>query len=282
MKKILLTGKTGFIGRNIIEILQKEYEVIAPTRQELDLKSLEAVTTYLKKGKFDVILHCANPNPVKNPLDTLLDMAQDSLQMFMNFYVNSHLYGKMLYLGSGAEYDKRRDLCLINENQINESIPVDSYGFAKCMMNALALKSDNIYNMRIFACYGPYDHDSKFITHAINCSLKDEAVTIRQNCWFDYMHVEDLGKIICWAIAHDLKYHDYNICSGKRITLKEIAEKVCEQLGNVQGISILADGYNKEYTANNSRFLKEIEKFEFISIDEGIAKQIEWQRSNKG
>ena len=39
MKKVLLTGGTGFIGRNIIEYFadSEEYEIIAPTSKELDI-----------------------------------------------------------------------------------------------------------------------------------------------------------------------------------------------------------------------------------------------------
>jgi nucleoside-diphosphate-sugar epimerase len=37
MKKIFLTGGSGFIGRSILEKLSKKYEIYAPTRQELNL-----------------------------------------------------------------------------------------------------------------------------------------------------------------------------------------------------------------------------------------------------
>ena len=44
-------------------------------------------------------------------------------------------------------------------------------------------------------------------------------------------------------------------------------------------IVLLKDGLNNEYTASNDRLLSEFKK-EFISIEEGIEMQIEWERHN--
>lgn len=278
--KVLITGRTGFVGKNILYGLQQKYEVIAPSRQGLDVKDGEAVRKFLEQGKFDAVIQLANPNPAKNSLDDSQKMFYDSLRIFMNFYENRNLYGKMIYLGSGAEYDKRKDIAYIKEEALIDDMPADEYGFAKSIMNRLALCSKNIYNFRIFACYGPYDHESKFITHAINCCMRNEPITIRQDCMFDYMQVEDLLNILCWGVENPLNYHDYNVCSGERILLSGIAEKVSTQMQSKYGVQILSDGLNKEYTADNSRLLRELGNYKFITLDEGITKQIIWQRSN--
>jgi GDP-L-fucose synthase len=110
--------------------------------------------------------------------------------------------------------------------------------------------------------------------------MKGEEVTIRQNCYFDYMHVYDLAKIIDWFIEHIPNYNDYNICSGIRYSLFEIAEKVCYQMGNNKPIRLLSEGLNKEYTADNSRLLNEMKDMSFLPLDEGIAMQIEWEKEH--
>lgn len=281
MKKVLLTGGSGFIGRNILPVLQKNYCVSAPTRSELDLRDTQAVYDYVKHGAFDAILHSANPNPVKNSTcDMNENMMEDCMRIYMNFYRARQYCGKLIYLGSGAEFGKHEEISLVSEESIGIRLPKDVYGFSKYIMNELARASDNVYNMRIFACYGPTDYKTKFITHAIHCCLQDKPITIRQNCIFDYLHVSDLGKIACWFIDNQPLYHDYNVSTANRISLREIANIVCEKMGSKHPVQILTEGWNKEYTACNSRLINEMGGYNFISLESGIEKQIQYEKEH--
>lgn len=276
MKRILLLGASGFVGRNIIDILKKNFDVTSPSRKELELRNTKAVEEFVKSGKYDVIVNCANPNPVKNETcDSQNNMAQDSLRIFMNFYRMSEFYNKMIYLGSGAEFNKQYEIKTIKESDITSRvIPEDVYGCTKYTMNELAQKSENIYNLRLFACYGPYDHESKFITHCIRCCLRKEPITIRQNCMFDYLHVYDLARIISQAIDTPLEYHDYNVASGRRASLEEIAQIVKREMSSLEDIKILTPGWNKEYTPDISRLNELVSPKSFISLEQGIQMQI--------
>ena len=120
MKKLLLTGGTGFIGRNILPILREKYDVIAPTRTELNLSDETAVRSFLESGRFDIVFHCANPNPARNDLDTLNRLGLDSLRVYFSLSRCSDLFGRMFYLGSGAEYDKRSDIASVKEESFGE------------------------------------------------------------------------------------------------------------------------------------------------------------------
>lgn len=271
--KVLFTGGSGFVGRNVIPYLRKKYEIIAPTRRELNLLDTEEVEKYIKAGNFDVIIHSANPNPSKNDNDKLDKMIHDSEKCFMNFYRMKDYYKKMYVIGSGAEFDKREHMYNIMEDEFDRSIPEDDYGFAKYIINTIIGKSENIYNLRLFACYGPTDADSKFITHVINSILENKVITIRQECRFDYLHVSDLAKILEYFIQATPKYHDYNISSGKSYLLSEIADMVRSEMKSDMEIKILSPGLNKEYTASNKRLLDEF-KIDFLDLREGIKIQI--------
>lgn len=279
MKKILLTGGTGFIGRNILPVLRAHFEVDAPLRVELDTVDAESVRKYFVGREYDTVIHAANSNPFRNPqFDTTETMLDASLRGFFNLRAVDGHYGRLFYFGSGAEYDKRFPIEKIKEEAIGRSIPADIYGFAKYIMNEMARSSANIFNLRLFGCYGPTDGKTKFIRDAIDCCLGNRAITVRQDCMFDYTYVKDIGRVLCRLLDMKLKYHDYNVCAGDRTALTRIASIVNQAMGNVRPVEVAAPGWNKEYTADNSRLMAELGDFMFTPLEEGIARQIAWQR----
>lgn len=279
-KKVLLTGSSGFIGRNIKGYLSTICDLETPARKELNLLDEEQVREYLKENRFDVVIHSANPNPVKNSLDKQSDMFEDSIRVFMNLYQAEEYYGRMYSFGSGAEYDKSGDIVLIREEEAGRSVPYDTYGLIKYTISRIIEKSEKQYNLRIFGCYGPTDHGSKFITHAIRCCMSGSPITIRQDCMFDYMHVSDLAKIMEYFIYHKPEHRVYNVCTATRHSLSEIAAIVREQMGTDNEITLLSPGWNKEYTGDNRRLLSEIGGYSFLSLEEGIKLQIESEKRN--
>ncbi len=282
MKKILMTGSTGFIGSNVLDVLSKcnEYEILTPHRNDLNLKDEKEVVSFLKNNNFDVIVHFANPTPSKNKLDSFETLTEDSLRMFLNFYNHSDLYSKMIYTGSGAEYDKSIDIDYVSEKDCFRSIPSDTYGFSKLLLNLLAEKSENIYNFRIFGCYGPGDAATKFITHCIRSVILKKNITIRKDCLFDYLHVYDFARYIKWGIDNTPFYHNYNVSSGTPILLSDIAKIVINKMNTNIGLELLSEERNFTYTGSNERIISESGINPEYTIEKGIEKQIEWEIAN--
>lgn len=58
--KILVTGATGFFGYRIQKYLkEKDYQVLTPTRQEMNLLDRENIVDYIKREHPDYLIHCA-------------------------------------------------------------------------------------------------------------------------------------------------------------------------------------------------------------------------------
>ena len=268
-KSILVTGSTGFIGQNIMPLLCRRYKITAPSRSELDLLDHTAVKEILEKGQFDVVVHLANPTG-QNLIDAKDELFERSLRVFASLERCSELYGKMIYLGSGAEYGKHRSIAGIGEDKFGIEIPRDQYGFARYLMSKLAAKRDNIVNLRLFACYGPADPPYKLIPHIMACVHERREIELRQDVWFDFLYAEDIYPVLEYFIENPAKHTAYNLCSGERALISSIADEVRRQMNANLQIVFKKSGLGLEYTGSNSRLKEEIQNWKPRSMSEGI------------
>ena len=280
MIKILIIGRHGFTSRNLFEYFTNcdEYDVTLVGSVELDLLKENVVKSYFSANYYDVVIDTAIYNPRvgigKEPEKEL----EYDLRMFHNLAKCHDRYGKLIYFGSGAEYNKAYPICSVTEDELDNLIPENVYGMAKYIIGKEIetgiYNSDNIYNLRIFGLYGKYENwKTTFISGACCKAIFDMPITIRQNVYFDYLYIDDFCKMLdAFIRVENPRYHTYNITSGKRVSLIEIAQIVREISGKELDINIKKDGLANEYTSNNERLLKEIGGFDFEPVKKSVEK----------
>lgn len=279
--RIFLTGSTGYIGRNLIEKLGNKYTILSPTHKQLDLLNSEAVDTFFRKQRFDVVIHCAvvGGSRVEEGFENSL---YQNLKIFFNILRNINHFGRMINCGSGAEYDKSRSLKKVTENQFDKRVPEDEYGFFKYICSKYIEQSNNITNLRVFGLFGKYeDYRYRFISNAICRNIFNLPIILNKNVYFDYLYIDDFINIVDYFINHRGKYKSYNVGSGKSISMLSISKQINQIAKRKSKIIIRNKGLNHEYTCNNSRLIKELRKFEFTNFDIALHKLYTWYQENK-
>ena len=267
MEKILILGGTGFIGKSLKELFsedQKQYQIFSPTRKELNITKYEECYSYLKRIKPDIIIHASvDINSVEN-----------SVGMLNNILANKRFFGKLIFLGSGGEYNPRLYQPLMKEDFTKNSYPENGYYLSKfiCGREIEFSEIENIFNLRIFGIYGPYElYQKRFISNNICRVLSGLPISLNKDMNFDYLYIDDLFKIIKIFINNNnLNYKTYNVCSGKPIKLSYLANQIKEIMNVKNEVIIKNEGLNPEYSGDPGRLLKEIGHYNFIKHSDSI------------
>ena len=279
--KLLVTGGSGFIGRNIVEQLGLKYNILAPTHSELELLDTDAVGAYLDKNQVDVVIHAAVRPGHRNAKDPGHELHHNT-RMFYNLIRKYDRFKKMIYLGSGLVYDLRNYQPKMKEEYLGQHIPVDEGGFSKYIISRYIEKAENITELRVFGIFGRYeDYSIRFISNAICKTLFNLPITIKQNRRFDYIFIDDLMPVLEYFIVNKGSHKAYNVTPDHAIELKLLAEKVLAQSGKKLPIKIAQPGLGMEYSGDNSRIKAEINGLEFTPIDAAIDKLYGWYAENK-
>jgi len=274
--KLLITGGSGFIGRNLAEYFAPRYEVSAPSSSELNLLDASAVRKYLCVNSFDVVVHAATTRSNRR-LVAPPDLLDRNCRMFFNLVRNDGLFGRMIHFGSGAEYNRAALPARVREDYFDSSVPTDSYGFSKYICAKYIARSDRIVNLRLFGVFGKYeDYTVRFISNACCRALTGLPIVVRQDVVFDYLYVNDLAKIADWFVDHEPHYKAYNVCSGAGVALTKLAGIVAEVSGRNPEVIVTTGGLAPEYTADNALLLNEIGGFAFSKIPDCIMELYTW------
>ncbi|MBO7612151.1 MAG: NAD-dependent epimerase/dehydratase family protein [Elusimicrobia bacterium] len=280
MKTILLTGSGGFIGKNLKGYLKDKYNLLTPRSFELNLINSDEVKKYFEENKIDFVIHCASVGGARDIQDKDTTI-EDNLAMVDNVLKYKSDNVRVILFGSGAMYDKSRNLHKVKETEIGKFIPNDLYGKSKMLIAEKIKDRKDVLMLNIFACYGYGEKESRFPTYAIKSVIDGKNIEINQNVIFDYLWAEDMEKIIHYFIEHEHKNNIINITPTQSISLSEIAEIVNGFENNKVDIIIKNKIMNNEYTGDNTLLLSEFPNLNFTDIKQGLKKLYNYYKQIK-
>jgi nucleoside-diphosphate-sugar epimerase len=278
---ILLTGATGFVGRNLAANLSAHHRVLAPSRRELDLLDPVATADYLGRHKPDVVIHGAT-TPGHRNAPKAPDLVERNLRMFHHLARCRGRYGRLIHLGSGAVYDVATMPPKISEEPFDAHVPADPHGFAKYVVARHLECIPDAVELRLFGVFGPHeDYAIRFISNALCKALLGLPITIRQDRRFDYLYVDDLGPVVEHFIGAAPRHRFYNVTPDAAVALTDIADLAREAAGADVPVVVAEPGMGPEYSGDNRRLRAELPGLRFTPLRDAVAALCDWYRARR-
>ena len=227
MKKIIIFGGSGFVGKSLKEFFHKKknkIQIISYSRSEN-----KNIIKIQKLPNADIIIYCINSRNIKKSLKYF--------NHFKRLLKKLKKKTKILFLSSGAVYGPKRFKIKFKEKEKINFSKIESFAgyklnYAKEKIilenefKKLAKKGYKVSIARGFTFYGKnilkYNYAISNIINKIN--TKKNIIINNQNTFRSYMHETDMCRwIIKIADSSSIKCPIYNIGSDKIVNLKSLA-----------------------------------------------------------
>jgi len=298
-KKVLVTGSNGFLGKYVVEELEKRKvkELFLPRSQEYDLRIQENCKKVV--SEVDIIFHVAGT------VGGIQYMSNNPAEVFYdNLMMGTHLIEeaknvdieKLILVGTVCSYPKFASIPF-NEEQIWEGYPEEtnaSYGLAKKMQLVQSEAYRKQYKFNSISViptnmYGPTDNFSEETSHVIPGIIKKifEAKRLQSEkivLWGDgsptrdFLYVRDTAKGIILAAEKYNESDPINLGSELEISIKDLAKMI----GDLMDFSGEIEWDNSKPNGQPRRCVSNVRARELLGfkpeteIREGLKETITW------
>jgi len=299
MKRAVITGATGAIGRALISVcIDAGYEVLTVVHRSsdraselgkikhchvlfLDLLEYDIAMEEMEKQEialndYELFFHLAWMAPFgegRNNLDIQLQNVKASLAAVR--FANALGCKSFIGAGSQAEYGRVKSKLSAK----TPTFPETGYGIAKLcagQMTRIACEQMGMRHIwtRILSVYGPYDGVHSLISEAVDDMInnRDTSFTPCDQIW-DYIYSEDAARAMLLAAQKGKHGNVYIIGSGEAHPLKEYIQKIAELTHYKKVIGFGKRPYNDKqvmYLQADLSVLKELEFMPKVSFEKGI------------
>jgi nucleoside-diphosphate-sugar epimerase len=298
MKKVLVTGARGLIGRHSFPaLLSRDYEVHALSKSVVgerhagvtwhaaDLMDASRVAALMAEVRPTHLLHFAwvTAHGKYWTSEENLPWVRASLELLQQFARGGG--ERVVMAGTCAEYDWRYGYC---SEHLTPLAPATLYGRCK---HALQLMLDGFARQfstsaawgRIFFLYGPQEHEDRIVAHVIRSLLRGERARCSHgNQIRDFLYTVDAAEAFVALLESDVR-GAVNIASGQPVTLKELIYKIADRLDGRDLIDLGAIAAARDepplLVADVTRLKKEVGWSPRFNLDEGLGHSIDWWKS---
>lgn len=281
MKKILITGSRGFVGRSLISLLKtKSFEILqAEGSSSLNLCEWEAVKNIPKS---EIIVHLASksfiPDSFKKPLSfynnnilsTLNILEKAKVDGSKVIFFSTYIYGTPMYLPIDENHKKSA------QNPYTQSKLV-------CEDLCEAYYRDfgvPIIIFRPFNIYGP-GQKLPFFIPAIISQINNKVIQLNDSRpKRDFIYIDDVVDAVLLSIANNENlFRIYNIGSGVSTSVKDIVYSIInlsKSKAQVLFTNEMRQGEILDTVANISKIQNELHWKPKIAINRGLKLSIDY------
>jgi len=303
--KIYIAGHRGMVGSACWRALEEEgyINLVGKTSKELDLRDQNAVEDFIRAEQPVAIIDAAAKVGGILANDTYpYEFLMDNMLIQNNLIRSAHENDvpKFIFLGSSCIYPKFAPQPLKEEYLLTDSLePTNEwYAIAKIsgvkLIEALRKEYGRDYvSLMPTNLYGPNDNFDLKSSHVLPAMIrKFHEAKLNSNTpvelWGtgspmrEFLHVDDLGQAVLFALENKLDEYLYNVGTGVDLTIKELAELIQSTVGHKGEIvwdSTKPDGTPRKLM--DSSKLNVIGWSSKIELIKGIETTYRWFLSNQ-
>ena len=233
MKKLLITGSSGFLGSRLALYYKDKYELLLPTHSELNVSREEAVMAYMEQFQPDIVLHCAALSNTwyceQHPDESHRVNVQGTVKIAK---ACKHIGAKLVFMSSDQVYNGTSVSGPLKEQDVFQ--PVNVYGRHKLEAEQRALRNNPMsVALRLTWMYDvPGSHMKLNSNILVNIQKAlDEGTTIKA-ATHEYRGVTNVWEVVRnMEQTLELPGGIYNYGSGNHIDSYTLFLKVVNIMG---------------------------------------------------